>query len=213
MSFFYDVAREEVPLYPLEPVRKRKYVGPVQNKIVLLNSLRRSAHGYNGVYYPDVSHGHEALRQWAKEILQAKSEYNGSYYELSIAEHCPEVHTEADAREWLMAQAIPQYIRMHLKSEHIKVTANVDGALVACFVDAKTDDEWRQTPQYAVEEEEKKQRHEAMLHEQWRWERHHRNPTSSRPPPFEMPPYTPDPMFEEHWKRHAAARSSSTRRP
>jgi hypothetical protein len=202
MSFYYDVARSETPSYPLEPVRRRKYVGPVQNKIVILNSLRRSVRGWNGVHYLDVSHGQEALHQWAKEILQATSEYNGSYYTLSIAERCPEVRTEADACEWLMAQAIPPYLATHLKSGRIKVTANVDEALVACFVDAKSDDEWRQTQQDAIEEEENKRRHDAMRHEQWSWERPH------RPPPLEIPPYTPDPMFQEHWKRHAAARSS-----
>jgi hypothetical protein len=60
----------------------------------------------------------------------------------------------------------PPYLRNHLKTKRIKVSENRDGALVAYFVDAKTDAEWEQTPHHTAEEAQRRQRHEALLQTQ-----------------------------------------------
>jgi hypothetical protein len=172
MSNVYDVSRQEEALYPAEPIRKRKYHGPVNRAIVILNKLRRTVKGDGTqLHYQDVSHGQIALRQWAEETLGAKCMYNGQYFELMIDEECPEVHIAQEARNWLESQAIPQDLQIHLRSKRMKVSENLDGALVACFVDAIPNEEWEQTPYHAAQVAAERQSHEECLRKQREWNR------------------------------------------
>ena len=171
----------------------------VPKQIWLENHLFKPARPYDEQPFFYVNHGQIALREWAVEILKAESIFNGDKYELSIAEHCPDVNNADDARKWLMQQPIPAYLQIHLNSNTIKVETHRNGVLVAYFVNAKSNAQWELTPEHAAEQEEIRQTHEAYLLQQ----RLSNGPSSLMKEAMLM--HRPhDPEVDKAWEQRAA---------